>query len=536
MTRLWTFPGGIHPPERKALSNARALRVAALPDRLILPLQQHVGQPASVRVTVGQTVLKGDRLADLDGGRGVPVHAPTSGTVDAIAQHPVPHPSGLDDLCLILRPDGDDRWRHREPWPDYQRRGPEAVLARIRDAGIAGLGGAGFPTHEKLTGGRQRPIDTLIVNGAECEPYITADDRTMRERAADVVAGIAVLQWLLSPARTVVGIEDNKPEAIAAMADAARFAGIEVVAVPTLYPSGGERQLIRILTGREVPSGGLPAEVGVVCQNVGTALAVGQAVLQDHPLISRVITLTGTALAEPGNVEALIGTPVADLMAGAGLRADNLERLVMGGPMMGFALATDAVPVTKTSNCVIAVAPGEFGQPAIEQPCIRCGECASACPMTLLPQQLFWHAKSGEYDKAEHLNLFDCIECGACAYVCPSAIPLVQHYRHAKGELRQRRDDQKRADQARERFEARQARLERERLEKEKRRQERARAAAEAQARKANGAAAPQPDDRAAKAALVQQALARKRARADKAVNAQKTASASPGDQSPTQD
>lgn len=522
MTQLWDFAGGIHPAENKHQSTTRAIRNAPMPERLILPLQQHIGVPAEAIVEPGQHVLKGEKIADVVDGMGVPVHAPTSGTVENIARLPVPHPSGMEDWCVILIPDGDDRWSERTPTPDYRNHERAAVLDAIRNAGISGMGGAGFPTDIKLRPPKDRKVSTLILNGAECEPYITADDMSMRERADEIVDGLKIMAWLLRPERCVVAIEDNKPEAVAAMVKATDGTQIEVAVIPTKYPSGGEKQLIHVLTGMEVPSGGIPADIGVMCQNVGTAIAVGRAILRGEPLISRVVTITGEAVAEPGNFDALIGTPVTDLLAAATLQEPRLHRLVLGGPMMGYTLNTAEVPVVKTSNCVIAASARELPDPAPEQACIRCGMCAEACPMELLPQQLFWYSKAGEFEKAEHLNLFDCIECGACSYVCPSSIPLVQYYRFAKGEIRVQQAEQLKADRARERFEARQARLDREQQEKELRRQERAKAAAEAQARKqaeAEQAAAETgaQDERAAKAALVQEALARKKAKTTEA-------------------
>lgn len=428
----------------------------------------------------------------------------------------------MADWCIILKPDGEDQWGERNPASDYHQLGRDEVLDRIRNAGISGMGGAGFPTDIKLRPPRDRKVETLILNGAECEPYITADDMTMRELADEVVAGMKVMAWILRPSRCVVGIEDNKPEAIEAMRKAVQGTQIEIAVVPTKYPSGGEKQLVQILTGLEVPSGGIPADIGVMCQNVGTAVAVSRAIFEGIPLISRVFTISGDAVQEPGNFDVLIGTPVSDLLAAAGLQADKLNRLVLGGPMMGYTLTTDQIPVIKTSNCVIAATRAELPAPPPEQPCIRCGECAEVCPMELLPQQLFWYSKATEFEKAEHLNLFDCIECGACSYVCPSSIPLVQYYRFAKGEIRTQRAEQLKSDRARERFEARQARLEREQQEKELRRKERAKAAAEAQAQKQ--AEAEQTvsqgdavDNRDAKAALVQQALERKKAKAAQA-------------------
>jgi len=443
----------------------------------------------------------------------------------------------MADWCIVLKPDGEDQWCERKPVSDYHQLEREQVLGMIRDAGIAGMGGAGFPTDIKLRPPRDRKVETLILNGAECEPYITADDMTMREHAAEVVAGMQVMAWILRPSRCVIGIEDNKPEAISAMRNAVQGTQIEIAVIPTKYPSGGEKQLIQILTGQEVPSGGIPADIGVMCQNVGTAMAVSRAIFDGTPLISRVVTLTGDALQEAGTFEVLIGTPVSDLLASAGLQISKLNRLVLGGPMMGFTLTTDSIPVVKTSNCVIAATAQELPAPSPEQPCIRCSQCADVCPMELLPQQLFWYSKAAEFEKAEHLNLFDCIECGACSYVCPSSIPLVQYYRYAKGEIRQQRAEQLKSDRARERFEARQARLEREQQEKEQRRKERAKAAAEAQARKQAEAeqAAEQGeavDERAAKAALVQQALERKKAKASKTTSeTEPDAPASPQEQ-----
>ncbi len=521
MRKLWDFSGGIHPPQRKSQSNREPIRHAGLPPKLILPLQQHLGSPAETRVAVGDMVLKGDCLAAAIGTMGVPVHAPTSGKIEAMSRQPVPHPSGMVDWCVTLIPDGHDTWCERHPMPDYQHRQRSDVLARIRDAGVVGLGGAGFPTSIKLHPPERDKVETLILNGAECEPYITADDVLMRERAAEVVEGLNIMAWLLGPELCVIAVEDNKPEAIAALRSAAGDTLIEVVTIPTKYPSGGEKQLIQIVTGLEVPHGGIPADIGTMCQNVGTAVAVYRAIYHGEPLISRITSITGNAVAAPGNVEAYLGTPLEYLLAQASLQSDRLDRLILGGPMMGYTLQSALVPVIKTTNCVIAAARGELPEPPPEQPCIRCGACSEACPMELLPQQLFWYAKAEEFEKAEHQNLFDCIECGACSYVCPSSIPLVQYYRFAKGEIRAHNDEQLKSDRARERFEARQARLEREQAEKEARREQRARAAAEAQAKKAeqtdNGG---QPlDDRSAKTAAVEAALARKEQKAGKAVS-----------------
>ncbi|MDX1552556.1 MAG: electron transport complex subunit RsxC [Marinobacter sp.] len=522
MTQLWDFSGGIHPAENKHISTTQPIRKAGIPPLLVLPLQQHIGEPAEPCVAIGQRVLKGQKVADVTGGMGVPVHAPTSGTIESISLQPVPHPSGMSDWCITLRPDGADEWIPLTPIASYREQDRETVLDLIREAGISGMGGAGFPTNIKLRPPKDRKVNTLILNGAECEPYITADDMSMREKADEILAGLRIMAWILRPERCVIAVEDNKPEAIAALKKAAAGTQTEIAVIPTKYPSGGEKQLIQILTGMEVPSGGIPADIGVMCQNVGTAIAVSAAIFRGEPLISRITTVTGRAVTNPGNFEVLIGTPIDYLLSRGGLEENALHRLVLGGPMMGYTLETPAVPVVKTTNCVIAATEEELPDPAPEQPCIRCGACAEACPMELLPQQLFWYSKAGELDKAEHLNLFDCIECGICSYVCPSSIPLVQYYRAAKGEIRVQQAEQLKADRARERFEARQARLEREQQEKEQRRKERAKAAADAQARKqADAEAAETPDgpsqpvgDRAAKAAQVQEALARKKAKA----------------------
>ena len=481
---IWDFHGGIHPPENKKQSSETSIRWAGLPERLVVPVQQHIGAPAKPCVAVGDRVLKGQKLAEAVGFVSLPVHAPTSGTVEAIELRPIQHPSGMDALCVEIKPDGQDQWIEHSGVSNYTTQDKKDILNRIRDAGIAGMGGAGFPSVVKLGVKPDQKIKTLILNAVECEPYITADDRLMRERADDIVQGLQIIAWLIEPEEILIGIEDNKPHAVAAMQKATTDANIDVVVVPTKYPSGGEKQLIRLLTGKEVRSGGIPADVGVVCHNTGTAYAIKRAIVDGEPLISRITTLTGDCVADKGNYEVLVGTPVGWLLQQAGVKATDLHRLIMGGPMMGFAVHNMAVPVVKTTNCLLVPTTKEFPDPVPEQPCIRCGSCAQVCPVNLLPQQLYWFAKTKEFDKAAHFNLADCIECGACSYVCPSNIPLVQYYRFAKGEIRTQQQEQAKADHARQRFEARQARLAREEEEKERKRQERAKAAAAKQAEK----------------------------------------------------
>ena len=486
--KVWPLTGGVHPAENKIQSTGSPIQVAPLPKRLVLPLSQHAGSPAEPVVKVGDNVLKGQLIAKATGFVSVPLHAPTSGTVVAVDVHAIPHPSGMHDNCIIIECDGDDKWCELNPIEDYRQVEPSQLVEAIRNAGIAGMGGAGFPSAIKLA--PKNPVHTLILNGTECEPYITSDDMLMRERADKVIAGAEILMHLLNTERCLIGIEDNKPEAIYAMKTAlskCNAHNIKVVVFPTRYPSGGEKQLIQILTGQEVPSGKLPADLGIVVQNVGTAVAVQDAIVHGRPLISRITTLTGEALHNPRNLEVLLGTSVQDLLHVAELKQDRLHTLIMGGPMMGFTIDDANIPVVKTSNCIIAGSHYEFPSAPPAQACIRCGMCAEACPTSLLPQQLYWHAKAENHDQLKHHNLFDCIECGACSYVCPSSIPLVQYYRASKGEIRNLEAKHAKSERSKERYENRQNRLEREKAEKEARRKANAEKAALLKAKKAAG-------------------------------------------------
>ncbi|RDV25181.1 electron transport complex subunit RsxC [Alteromonas aestuariivivens] len=466
--RLQSFPGGVYPAGNKDQTSELPIRRVELASILNVPLRQHVGTEATLIVEPGQRVLKGQPLTSSHQPFAVPVHAPTSGEVVGVGHHVTAHPSGLTEQCVSLRPDGYEEWCSLTPLTDYQTLNPAKVVAAICEAGITGMGGAGFPTHIKTSS--SKPIEFLVINGVECEPYITADDRLMREYAWQIRQGIDVLQHLVQPKMVLIAIEDNKPQAIEAMQIACQDkANYRVVEVETKYPAGGEKQLIQMLTGREVPRDGLPADIGILMFNVGTCYAVADAIFQGKPLIERVVTLTGGALSQPGNVWAPIGTPVAHLLNLAGYLAEkqSAPQVIMGGPMMGFTLSHADIPVVKITNCLLAPARNELRSSDNERACIRCSACADACPVTLLPQQLFWHAKAREYDKTEEYNLFDCIECGACAFVCPSEIPLVHYYRKAKAEIRLQRDEKIRAEKAKERFEARKARLEREKRERE---------------------------------------------------------------------
>ena len=442
-------------------------------------------------------------IAEPNGVFSAGVHAPTSGKVSALEERQVAHPSGMATTCIVIQCDGEDRAAEAPSIGNYRERERSEIREIIRSFGIIGLGGAGFPTAIKLNPPPAKIISTLIINGTECEPYITADDILMQERANEVVSGTEILAWLLDVDEVLIGIEDNKPEAIESMQKASAGSDIEIISFPTKYPSGGEKQLIQILTGREVPSGGLPADLGIVCQNVGTVAAIYRAIEFGEPLISRITTLTGEALSTPGNVETLIGTPVSFLLKEAGLNEANTQRVIMGGPMMGFTLPSLDVPVVKTTNCLLAATADELPNPPPAQACIRCGLCAEACPAQLLPQQLYWYAQGQDYDRLRTHNLFDCIECGACSYVCPSQIPLVQYYRASKSTIRQLDAEHAQAERARERFEAHQARIEKQQQEKEERRKQRAAKAASAKKK------APGEPDADARQAMIDAAVER---------------------------
>ena len=506
--KVWDFHGGIHPPSRKERTNQKPVALLDIPERLYIPLRQHIGVAGKVLVKVGDRVLKGQALTQADNAMAVPVHAPTSGTIQAIELHTSTHPSSLAEPTLVLIPDGMDEWRPRKPL-DPEQVDTYTLLERIQESGISGMGGAGFPTHIKVN--VKQPVDYLIINAVECEPYITADDLLMQERASDIIAGIEILVKLLNPKAVLIGIEDDKPIAAASLKAAiGQRDNFFVREVPTKYPSGGEKQLIQLLTNKEVPAGRRPLDIGIVMQNVGTAFAIAQAVLDDIPLIHRVVTVAGETLAQQQNVLALIGTPISDLLSACGFQAEKQQRIIVGGPMMGFAIADWSVPVVKTTNCILAPTENELGAAVEEMDCIRCAACADACPATLLPQQLLWYSKAKDQDKLAEYNLSDCIECGACAYVCPSEIPLVHYYRVAKAEIRETQREALKAEQAKARFDARTERLERDKQERAERNQQLA--AQRVAQQQASGQAAQS-------AAAVQQALERSQQQAAPALD-----------------
>ncbi|NYT72874.1 electron transport complex subunit RsxC [Halomonas sp. QX-2] len=464
MSNAFDFPGGIYPPERKQRSNQSALIEAPLPSRVTLPLQQHSGQPATPCVAQGDTVKVGSVIAKREGMVSSALHASISGTVGEVST-----------TQISIDGDGQDAWLRLPPL-EWQYAEPHALLERLNESGIVGLGGAGFPAHIKARVVERHTIDTLVINAAECEPYITADDLTLRHYANEVLEGAQITAKLCGAQHIVIGIEDNKPEAIDALKQAltnSQPVPVELTVIATRYPSGGERQLIKKLLDLNVPSGGLPADVGVLCHNPGTLLAILHAVRDGQPLVSRTVTLTGEAITQPGNRWVRLGTSVRELLEQTGLNTSELHQVIQGGPMMGTPLLTLDTPVTKLTNCLIAATLEELPPPPAESPCIRCGECESVCPVALLPQQLHWYARAQDDAKLERYHLFDCIECGACSYVCPSHIPLVVDYREAKSRIRLQRIEATKAEHAKHRFEFRQARLAREEAEKQARKQAR---------------------------------------------------------------
>ncbi len=469
--KLWHFHGGLHLDGHKHMSMTEHVLPVALPAQITLPLQQHIGAPAEPVVAVGDHVLKGQVIAKASDYVSAPVHASTSGEVIAIEERPVPHPSGLPSECIVIETDGKDQWKEIKPVANYQDMDPSALRNVIRDAGIVGLGGAGFPTFIKLNPGPDNIVETLILNGAECEPYITCDAMLMQEHPRRIIDGLLVMKHALRAKHCIVAIEDNKKVAHTMLVNAlheheSEF--IDIVQIPTLYPTGGEKQLVRVLTGKEIPSNGLPIDIGVVCHNVATAAAVCETIEAGKPLISRNLTMTGEAIETPCNLEVLFGTSFAHLLDTCGWHAEQTDEVLMGGPMMGFGISSLDAPVIKTTNCILARPKNQpHRQPAM--PCIRCGQCADVCPARLLPQQLYWYSHAKDFDKVQDYNLFDCIECGCCAYVCPSHIPLVQYYRFAKTEIWAMERDKIKADHARERHEFHQYRMERKQQEDEER-------------------------------------------------------------------
>lgn len=461
--KLHHFHGGLKLIGHKSQSTRTAPQDAGLPGQIILPLKQHIGAYNQPLVSAGQRVLAGEMIANNVHEHSVAVHASTSGTVRGIEMRPVAHPSGQSDHCIVIDVDGGDEWVDPPTGPSSGD-DTETMIDLIGSAGIAGLGGAVFSTASKLAAARRKAVHTLIINGVECEPYISCDDALMRYHADSIVRGIELLQRLLQPRSTLIAIEDNKPEACDAMAIAMQqgnLASAELVVIPTIYPSGGEKQLLQVLTGLEVPENEYLVDIGYLCQNVGTCAAIADAIDRRRPLVSRMVSVSGDNVVSPANWQTRLGTPVKHLIDKSGglIEADR-PHLIMGGPMMGFALSSEQVPVVKASNNFMVMRDQSIPHhPGEHDECVRCGQCAEVCPARLLPQQLYWHSRSQAWEKTVDYKLFDCIECGCCSAVCPSNIPLVQYYRTAKSEVIAARKATAKSDRARERFEFREKRL-----------------------------------------------------------------------------
>jgi electron transport complex protein RnfC len=436
--RAKTFPGGVHPPTTKELTKRAEITEARLPARVVIPLRQALGAPAEPCVRVGDEVRTGQKIGEASGFVSVPVHASITGKVAAIGRFP--HPLGSEQAAIVIEGEGDEAWddsvvAHADP----QGLAPDEIKNMIRDAGIVGLGGAAFPTHVKLSPPESKPIDAAILNGAECEPWLTADHRLMVERPSEILGGFLLIMRALGCERGVVGIEQNKPDALEAMRAAAKSAaGVTVHALQVKYPQGAEKHLIDAVLGRHVPAGGLPMDVGVVVQNVGTSLAVHEACYLGRPLIERVMTLTGTPVSRPTNFLVRLGTLVSDLLNEAGGLAGDVAKVISGGPMMGIAQFTLDVPVIKGMSGVLFLAPGEMDiQPP--EPCLRCGRCVDVCPMRLVPTTIEKLVVADHIEEATEVGLLDCMECGSCAYVCPSKRRLVHYFKFGKQTATERR-------------------------------------------------------------------------------------------------
>lgn len=434
--QTFEIQGGIHPAYRKELASEQAIRPLPLPKRFYIPLQQHVGAVSVPIVAVGEQVRKGQVLCVRQGSMSATQHAPTSGQVVAIDEMTAPHPSGLADTTIVIEADGLDEWAELPPpIADPFAAPPQEIVDRVAISGIVGLGGAIFPAAIKLGMGQQYKLDTLLINGAECEPYLTCDDRLMREFADKVIDGARIMAHALGVQKIIVAVEQNKPQAIAALEKAASdHPDIRVAGVPIRYPVGYAQHLTKIVTGREVPADHRNAEVGVVVHNVATARAVHDAVRLGRPLISRVVTVTGAAIRQPSNLEVPIGTQVSDLIEFCGGFVGTPRRVVLGGPMMGQALPNIEVPIVKGSGGVLAMSDDEFVE-ARERPCIRCGSCVSVCPCGLAPLDMAALIRKDKLEAAAKLFVSDCIGCGSCSWVCPSNIPLVQYFNYANGAL-----------------------------------------------------------------------------------------------------
>ena len=463
-----TIRGGVHATEHKSETSGKPIVYDfPLPSKLYIPLQQHVGKPAEPLIKVGDHVLKGQLLAYSQGAISAPVHAPTSGIIVDVSDYPAPHPSALPIRTVVLASDGQEKWQKFPVPNDPFAIDPEEISLRVGAAGIVGLGGATFPSAVKLSQGRKNKVHTLLINAGECEPYLTCDDRLMQERPEKIIDGVRIMLHGLGATQAIIAIEDNKEQAFFAMQAAAQpYPNITVMQVPTRYPMGWDRQMIRYITGKEVPADSRSTDIGILLHNVGTAYAVHKALRTGQPLISRVVTVSGSAVKNPMNVEVPIGTLISEVLNFCGVDLERTQRLVMGGPMMGEALPHPAVPIVKGTSGILALAETEI-KTGSEQACIRCSSCVSACPAGLLPLEMMSRIKNNQLDAAVGFGLKDCISCGSCSYVCPSNIPLVHYFKYASGELAARQQAQHKSEQTKRLMQDKQARLERIRLQQE---------------------------------------------------------------------
>ena len=425
------FKGGIHPNDSKALTASKPVKTAPLLEKYTVIIHQNIGSAPELVVQKGDTIKKGSLLAKATGFVSVPLHSPTSGTVTAIEK--CPGPACVSVPAIEITADGKDEWGSPfEPIADWQNADPAVLKQRMADAGIVGMGGAGFPAHIKLS--PTKPVDTLILNGAECEPYLTADHRLMLEQAEDVVLGSAILARVLGVKTTIIGVEENKLDAIEILKKVAGKYNVQVQRLHVNYPQGAEKQLTYSLTGREIPINGLPLDVGCVVQNIASAAAFADAVTKGHPSIERITTVTGEPLINPGNWRFRIGTPISKAIELAGGVRVQPAKLLLGGPMMGVAQNSLDVTVMKNTSGILLI-PVEQVSQYTSEPCIRCGHCVKCCPMQILPATISQAVESERFDLAKQLNIMACVECGACSYVCPSHRPINQHFKRAKAEI-----------------------------------------------------------------------------------------------------
>jgi electron transport complex protein RnfC len=438
-----SFKGGVHPAEGKEHTSGIPIADLSPPEILVIPLSQHTGSPSKPIVKPGDEVRAGSKIGEADGFISVPVHSPVSGKVAGI--EPRPHPLGRRLPAVIIENDGRDEWVDLSGWKDLSSESPQQIREAVREAGLVGLGGAAFPTHVKLSPPDGKPIDTVILNGAECEPVLTSDHRLMLEYPKEIAAGLKIVMRAVAAERGYIGIERNKPDAIRLMRETvAGEDNIDVVDLRVKYPQGAEKQLIKAITGREVPCGGLPMDVGCLVQNVGTSQGIFEAVRYGRPLVSRVVTLAGSMVRNPGNYRVRIGTQFGHLISASGGTTGPYAKMIMGGPMMGIAQTGEEVPVIKGTSGIILMSEEEIQDYEVSA-CIRCARCVEHCPMRLLPNEIARFVERGKFERAREYGILDCMECGVCAYVCPSRVNHVQLMKLGKAELlaRKRKAEQK---------------------------------------------------------------------------------------------